>query len=228
MKKVLNVIITLTLVLILLPITNVNAEEEKVTVRLINFEVPTDYLVSETNVNYRIEDNKFIGEIIDKDTNIVLETFSEKPDIPIQQAFSLRNNLTTRSSNTYNTTLDGTKNLVSGSTFFAAYVWARVTITAGSYWRQVDALLGCGHSAGSSGAYTLTGNQTFDGTSSYPATTVQIDINGVIEMHSQNAASAGFDIDFLKTLGFSTEVTTTNNWYARKTYNTSYAFVIMQ
>ncbi|WP_279195153.1 hypothetical protein [Holdemania massiliensis] len=211
---------------------NVLAEENEVgknnndmlKIQLVSLEVTTEFLDSQAFVNYRQEGNKYIAEIVDKYSGEIVASYSETPDIPIE---NIRNKNVKSAISTYDTTLDGEINLVFGLNLFKAYVSARVTITAGQSWRQIDKAWDEKHTAGSSGGYYLTGNSTYIGTSSFPTTSLKIDINGVIESNQSNTVGTGVNFNLCQTLGFNMSGSASSNWYARKTYNTSIYINVM-
>lgn len=201
-----------------------------ITVQLVSVKIPTTYKKSEYQVEYNIKENKLIAKIIDNDTQKIISKYSEEiENEQIKEMMLLKsaNLVSARATSTYTTTLDGNFNLVGGSSKFQAYVWIRAKVSYGSYWRQCDELLDYGHTAGSSGGYTLEGNQSFDGTSSYPTGTVRIDINGIIQTTSSLSASIGLNYEIVKGLGFTMGGSSTSYWYGRKSYNTSASFVFM-
>lgn len=233
--KLIKIILTYFISLCMIYTIPIKAEEiisypnTWINVELISGNIQTSYKSSDYSVVYKTEGNKYIAYILDKNGNQV-SIFSETIEgMNIQEVILLKNaNLFNAvASNSYETTMDGLFNLIPGRTEFQAYVWARMKISSGSYWRQCDQLLGYGHSAGNSGAFTLEGSQSFDGTASYPTGKVSIDINGVIQTSSSSSGSLGLSFEALQGLGFKMSGTSTSTWYARKTYNTSATFTLM-
>lgn len=196
---------------------------DNIIVELINFSVSTDYSSDEYRVDYITQGNKYIANIINKNTDEIVNKYSETPEIPLQMAMAIRNNRSMRATS-YETTMDGFKSIADDDNF-EAYVWARVRITYDTYWKQCDALLDCGHTAGSDGYYNLNSPSTYDGTFKYPSTYVDIDINGIIEITSVQAIGLSLSLEFLKSIGFTAN--SSFNWTARKSYNTSLRFDIM-
>ena len=101
----------------------------------------------------------------------------------------------------------------------SAHVIANVQITAGSYYYQFNYLDYCNHWEGSGGYYTLVNRHTSDRTSAYPASSISIQIIGMIQVAKDEAQSVGISYTFLQQLGFEMSGTSTSYWYARKNYN---------
>ena len=236
-KKFLCSIVTFTILTLCIVVTPIKAENEIIdmndtwiTVNLVSVSIPTTYKKSEYKVFYTTNANKYTARIVEIKSGKEVAKYNETIEGKnVREVQLLRNAdlLNTLASNSYDSTFDGTFNLVGSSNEFKAYVWARMNISSGSYWRQCNKLLSYGHSAGGNGSYTLEDNHSFDGTSSYPATKVKIDINGVIQVASSSSAGLGLSYTALQKLGFTMSGSSTSVWYARKTYNTSATFTLM-
>lgn len=237
MKKIISTLLSVATLTFCIFVTPVKAEnkiikmsDEWITVNLISASVPTTYKSSEYNVLYNANGNKYTARIIENKTGKEVAKYNETiegKNLKEVQLLKSANLLNTLASNSYNTTLDGMFNILGGNDTFKAYVWARMNVSVGSYWRQCNELLACGHSAGGNGLYTLEDPHSFDGTSSYPATKVRIDINGVIQVASSSSVSLGLSYTALQKIGFSMSGSSTKVWYARKSYNTSATFTLM-
>ncbi len=236
-KKIISIFVTFTVLTLCICVTPIKAEEEIInmndqwiTVNLISASIPTTYKKSEYKVSYATSAKKYTARIVEIQSGREVAKYNETIEgksVREVQLLRSANLFNTLASNSYNSTLDGTFNLVGGSNDFKAYVWARMNISSGSYWRQCNELLSYGHSAGGNEPYTLEDSHSFDGTSSYPATKVKIDINGVIQVSSSSSVTLGLSYTALQKIGFSMSGSSANVWYARKTYNTSATFTLM-
>ncbi|WP_352404812.1 hypothetical protein, partial [Sporanaerobacter acetigenes] len=182
MKKI-SLFMVLSLILTFIIPFSVFAEQDHfLKVRLISGYFETEYDKNNVIVNYEKTDYSIKATIIDKKTNKVLEIFSEKTDLPISKIQQMKSSKFSvkGTPSTYDTTLDKTQPLDNSPLGAAAYTWARVQMTADFSWAQVNKVYSYGHSAGSSGSYHLTGNQSFLGTTTFPTRRFNIDINGII------------------------------------------------
>lgn len=231
MKKLFKMLIVIAMLFAILP-ASIFGEEENIEVQMLNYSAETEYSISEYYVTYRddYEENKYIAEIFNKETDELVQTFSEKPDIPLETAKQMSyGNVQTRATSTYDSTWDTTKTLKTINGYkIDAYVWARVNITADFSWRQVNEVKSMGHSAGGSGYFTLITGGTLCNTTNFPCgTNLSLQINGVIEISKSQSASAGFSFKLLEGLGFSMSGSSSSTWYARTPYNTSVTFKVM-
>lgn len=206
--------------------------EEKIEVKMLNYSVETDYSSSQYYVIYRddYENNKYIAEIFEKETNEMVQVFSEKPDIPLATAKQISSGaILTRAISTYDSTWDTTKTLITINGYkIDAYVWVRVNITADFSWRQVNKVLAMGHSSEGSGYYSLLPGGTFCNTTNFPCTSnLSLQVNGVIEISKTQSSSVGFTFQILESLGFQMSGSSSSTWYARSSYNTSMTFRVM-
>ena len=225
LHKIINILLSYFIFLFIFPIVPIQAEEiisypeSWITIKLISCSIQTTYNPLHYSVHYKTEGNKYIARILDEKGNEV-SIYSETIENMDIQDVILLNKTNTIS---YESTVEGMINLVSGRSDFQAYLKARMKISSGNYWRQCDKLLEYEYSSGNSELYTLEGTQSFDATTSYPSGKVKIDINGVIETNAISLAN----LETLKTLGFTINDSPYSSWYSRKTYNTSVTFIFM-
>ena len=225
LHKIINILLSYFIFLFIFPIVPIQAEEiisypeSWITIKLISCSIQTTYNPLHYSVHYKTEGNKYIARILDEKGNEVSIYSETIEDMDIQDVILL-NKINTIS---YESTVEGMINLVSGRSDFQAYLKARMKISSGNYWRQCDELLGYEYSSGNSELYTLEGTQSFDATTSYPSGKVKIDINGVIETNAISLTN----LETLKTLGFTINDSPYSSWYSRKTYNTSVTFIFM-
>lgn len=225
LHKIINILLSYFIFLFIFPIVPIQAEEiisypeSWIAIKLISCSIQTTYNPLHYSVCYKIEGNKYIARILDEKGNEVSRYSETIEDMDIQEVILL-NKVNTIS---YESTVEGMINLVSGRSNFQAYLKARMKISSGNYWRQCDELLGYEYSSGNSELYTLEGTQSFDATTSYPSGKVKIDINGVIETNAISLTN----LETLKTLGFTINDSPYSSWYSRKTYNTSVTFIFM-
>lgn len=230
MRKLTRTAILVLMAALVVGATPAFAEEsEKAVVKLPSFSLESDYDVDEVSISYSEDDSENVVEaiILDKASGDVLETIRECPDISLSQIELLKNQTgPLRAQSTYTTTLqkDVTITKVNGNSVVAT-VAARVQITAGTSWAQIDKVISCSHAAGGSGGYTLNTLGTYNGTSKFPTIALKIDFNGVVEIKSTNAV--GFTYDALEAVGFSFTGKKESTWYARKSYNMSTTFRVM-
>lgn len=221
LHKIINILLSYFIFLFIFPIVPIQAEEiisypeSWITIKLISCSIQTTY----NPVHYKTEGNKYIARILDEKGNEVSIYSETIEDMDIQDVILLNKTNTI----SYESTVKGMINLISGRSDFQAYLKARMKISSGNYWRQCDELLGYEYSSGNSELYTLEGTQSFDATTSYPSGKVKIDINGVIETNAISLTN----LETLKTLGFTINDSPSSSWYSRKTYNTSVTFIFM-
>ena len=225
LHKIINILLSYFIFLFIFPIVPIQAEEiisypeSWITIKLISCSIQTTYNPLHYSVHYKTEGNKYIARILDEKGNEVSIYSETIEDMDIQDVILLNKTNTI----SYELTVKGMINLVSGRSDFQAYLKARMKISSGNYWRQCDELLGYEYSSGNSELYTLEGTQSFDATTSYPSGKVKIDINGVIETNAISLTN----LETLKTLGFTINDSPSSSWYSRKTYNTSVTFIFM-
>ena len=225
LHKIINILLSYFIFLFIFPIVPIQAEEiisypeSWITIKLISCSIQTTYNPLHYSVHYKTEGNKYIARILDEKGNEVSIYSETIEDMDIQDVILLNKTNTI----SYESTVKGMINLVSGRSDFQAYLKARMKISSGNYWRQCDELLGYEYSSGNSELYTLEGTQSFDATTSYPSGKVKIDINGVIETNAISLTN----LETLKTLGFTINDSPSSSWYSRKTYNTSVTFIFM-
>lgn len=229
MRRKLRLSIFVALLSLLLGAIPANATESKAVISLPSFDLESDYSANAVTVIYEenFAENSFEARVLDRESGEALEVVREIPDLPLEVAKSMRKNpLLTRAQRTYDTTLQKDVVLVSSKEgSVVATVWTRVQVTSDHSWAQIEKVYSCGHGAGGSGGYTLNTYGTYNGTSKFPTVSLKIDFNGVIEVSSTN--SAGFSLDVLKNLGFSVNSSSSSNWYARKSYNSTTTFKVM-
>lgn len=225
LHKIINILLSYFIFLFIFPIVPIQAEEiisypeSWITIKLISCSIQTTYNPLHYSVHYKTEGNKYIARILDEKGNEVSIYSETIEDMDIQDVILLNKTNTI----SYESTVKGMINLISGRSDFQAYLKARMKISSGNYWRQCDELLGYEYSSGNSELYTLEGTQSFDATTSYPSGKVKIDINGVIETNVISLTN----LETLKTLGFTINDSPSSSWYSRKTYNTSVTFIFM-
>lgn len=233
MKKIIKLFVVLAMIFTAFPMVNISAKEkEMIEVKLINYCVDTDYSTDDYYVVYRDdhENNKYLAEIFERETNEMVQVYSEKPEIPLETAKKIADGtILTRAKSTYDSTWDTTYKLQTiNKQTISAYVWTRVNITADFSWRQVNKVLDSGHMAGGSGFYTLKPASTHCNTTKFPCgTDLAFQINGMIEISKTQSESVGFSFKLLDSLGFDMSGSSSSTWYARKSYNNQVTFKVM-
>lgn len=198
-------------------------------VLLLTARTETTYPDGEVDVSY-VEDasnNSYTALVRDRKTGEILESYTEKPDIPIDVLHSIRSeDSTDRAIHNYNTTLahNVTLEKADGKSI-QAYTWAEVNVTADFSWAQIERVNKCGHQSGSSGSYSLNAANTTVRTTSFPCNTILLEIHGTIEVRSSNGV--GFTFKGLTDAGFSISGSSTTYWTARKNYGRQTSFSIM-
>ena len=230
MRRLLKVFVAILMVLTLVP-TSVLAEET-IKIEMLNYTTETEYNSADFYVVYRddFDSNRYVAEIFNKETDELVQTFSERPDIPLEIAKQISfGEIHTKAISNYDSTWDTTKSLRNIDGYrIDAYVWVRVNITADFSWRQVEKVISMGHSAGGSGYYSLDPGGTFCNTKTFPCSdTLSLQINGMIEISESQSSSAGFSFALLEGLGFQMSGSTSTTWYARSSYNTNVNFTVM-
>ena len=206
---------------------------ENVVLDLLTFKIETNYKIDDVEVVYDedIESNKYSVSVIEKETGLVLESYSEKPSIPLAQVKALNDGtILTKASSTYTTTLDTTQVITRHENYvIEVYAWAQVEVTADFSWRQVNKVISCGHMAGGSGPYTISAANTYVANTTFPVTnTLRLGINGVVESSKTTGGSFGWSFNIFKEMGFTMTGSTSTNWYARKSYNTIVSIIVMR
>lgn len=206
---------------------------DNIVLELLSFKIETNYKIDDVEVVYEedIENNKYSVSVIEKETGLVLESYSEKPSIPLSQVKAINDGtILTRASSTYTTTLDTTQVITRYENYvIEAYAWAEVEVTADFSWRQVNKVNKCGHQAGGSGPYTLSPANTYVANTTFPVTnTLRLGINGIVESSKTTGGSFGWSFNIFKEMGFTMTGSSSTNWYARKPYNTVASIIVMR
>lgn len=115
-EKIFTLFVAFAMMFTALPMMNISAKEEKemIEVKMLNYSADTDYSSDEYYVVYRddYENNKYLAEIFEKETNEMVQVYSEKPEIPLEMAKNISDgSILTRAINTYESTWDTTYTL---------------------------------------------------------------------------------------------------------------------
>lgn len=205
------------------------AECEGAKVVLLTAQAESAYRAEDVDIEYVEDDfaNTYTAIVIDQETGKVLESYSETPDIPIDELRAIRSGeSSTKAVHNYNTKLSRNVTLERpGGKSIDAYTWVEVNVTADFSWAQIERVNAKGHQAGNSGAYRLNSASTIVRTTSFPCNTVSVQIHGMIEVTSSNGI--GISFGSLSGLGFSMSGSSTSTWTARKAYDAMTSFSIM-
>ena len=233
-KKFLCSIVTFTILTLCIVVTPIKAENEIIdmndtwiTVNLVSVSIPTTYKKSEYKVFYTTNANKYTARIVEIKSGKEVAKYNETIEGKNVREVQLLKNSDLLGSTSYDSIIDGTFSLLSNSNDFKACIWLWLYVNSGTYWRQCDQLRSYTYSSYDNEMYTLDENHIFDGTSSYPATKVKIDINGIINTSSSSIKELGLSYLDLKKLGFNMTGSYTY-WHASKSYNTSITLMLMK
>ncbi|WP_207694826.1 hypothetical protein DOK67_0000757 [Enterococcus sp. DIV0212c] len=185
-------------------------------VQLINFEIPTEFLVSDTTVSYvdMVDGKK--AEIIDNASSKVLATYSEMIENSTVNTRTTGQVWTSHIQSTYNLR-PATIN-----------VYAEVVLRGDSNWRQIENVNRIWQTEGKSGAYELKDTyQSVSSPSTFPSTWMLVNITGQVYTESSWSASAGFSFSLLESAGFDMSGSNSGKWFARKNYNSQVLFRVM-
>ena len=98
--------------------------------------------------------------------------------------------------------------------------YADVNISTGTGWAQINkAPSKIWQSPDSSGNWTLKNTYQSVRNVKFPATSMGINITGLVEVSKSTSTSMGLSFTAMKSLGFNMSGTSSSSWYARKNYN---------
>ena len=240
MKKIFALIAVFAITLTAFLFVNFsNTEKEKaildaeiLEIKMINYSVDTDYNDVEYNVVYRDDyrNNQYIAEIIDVETNEIIQVYTEEPEIPLVVAKSIADGSNPNEEmSIYDSNWDTTYTLMNDDgERITAYVWAKVNVTSGSSYSQVNKVLDSGHDDNRSEDYTLNIGGTFCNNMEFPCKKdLSFQINGVIEIAEYQDYGAGFIRNFIGSLSIGKREKSQATWYKREPYNKEVTFKLV-
>lgn len=206
----------------------VNAlEQSDLTIDMGILKIPTEYSLEDTRVDYRIDGNRTIANIIDISTGEIIDSYEqviveERSNDLAYDNFSLnssRSYITVHLTRTYNKTSDS-------RTQITVFVRARLykEVIAGQTVYTLISVEDYDHYLSGSGPFNLESKYTSIRTQS--SSYCDINITGVMKTTNLTAMQFGLNVELLESLGFDVTFTGQNTWYARLSYNASVRFYV--
>lgn len=185
-------------------------------VRLLNFEIPTEYSTFDTTIQYEDLSNGKKADIIDNISKEVLATYSEIVENKGNNSRMPGEVWTSHIQSTYSV-YPATVN-----------VYAEVVLRGDTNWRQIERVNKIWQTEGQSGAYQLKDTyQSINSPTTFPSTWMLTNITGQVYTENSWSASAGFSFSMLESAGFNMSGSASGKWYARKNYNSQVLFRVM-
>ncbi len=177
-------------------------------IRLDMLKVTVPYDSRDIEVEY-VKDSAYVKAIIlDKETKEELERYTEFIE-PAQMSIRSTKNTVWR-------TIMNKKSIKPAS----VEACARVEIYSSGSFRQINEVKDVWQRPGNSGSYTLEDKRTFCETS-LPSTKIRINASGNVVVKSSTSVGADFSFEFLKSCNFSMSGSVSDDWHARKGYDTN-------
>lgn len=185
-------------------------------IKLLNFEIPTEYSLFDTTVLYEELSNGRKAEVIDNSSKKVLATYSE----------IVENELSTSrmQGQVWTSHLQSTVNLAPTK----INVYAEVVLRGDTNWRQIEKVNKIWQTEGQSGAFKLKdAMQSVNSPNVFPSTWMLVNVSGQVYTEKSWSQTAGFSFSLLDSAGFDMSGSESGSWFARKNYNSQVVFRVM-
>lgn len=189
--------------------------------------VESSYKSSDVHVRYREDQatNTVVGEVVEKETGRILESFSETPEVPLIDMLDAANGGSEVEAQSFDTLLTRTVALEDpNGQPIQASVWVKMNVSVDATGTHINRVDACGHQSGDADAYALEVANTAVRTTQFPCDAVSVQINGVIEVTSESSPAISYSA--LQSRGFSMTGTAGSSWSASKPYSRIVSFAL--
>lgn len=193
-----------------------NSDDSSMTdIKLNNLIITSEHPIESIDVELIDSLEKVTANIYSKGTSELIESFSEEkaPNNLIQSRAG---------TSTYNSTVDARYRVGNNKSSIYVLASADVNISAGTGWAQINKSPSkIWQSPDSSGDWVLKNKNQSVRNTTYPTTSLGLNIQGLVEISKSVSTSMGFKFEVMEGMGFDMSGTTSTNWHARKNYNST-------